>query len=83
MRSDLIYMAAVNVPNRFLLCQMVALWSRKTHQQGLVTGTINNGLQHIAGGNLKAGDSTQDEISPKREVESQQLINDEAGHRAA
>jgi hypothetical protein len=77
MRSDLIYMAAVNVPNRFLLCQMVALWSRKAHQQGLVTGTINSGLQRIAGGHVVLGDS------PKHEVEPQQLTIDDTNHRVA
>jgi hypothetical protein len=77
MRSDLIYMAAANVPNRFLLCQMVALWSRKAHQQGLVTGTINSGLQRIAGGQVALGDV------PRHEAESQQVTNDETSHRVA
>jgi|GraSoiStandDraft_43_1057313.scaffolds.fasta_scaffold338788_1 hypothetical protein len=77
MRSDLIYLAAVNVPNRFLLCQMVSLWSRKAHQQGLVTGTINNGLQRIACGSLPI------DAPPKLDVASQALTDLETGHRVA
>ena len=55
MRSDLAYQAMLNVGNRFLLCRMISLSTRKCHDpRGRVQDTICNAIERIANTEITA-----------------------------
>jgi len=47
MRSQLVFEASIHVPNRFLLCRMLDVWSRSVHRLGSMGSSINQGLQVV------------------------------------
>ena len=50
MRSGLVFTASTKVPNRFLLCRMIAASARKMHRDGISTSqSINNSLVALKG----------------------------------
>ncbi|HET9743511.1 MAG TPA: hypothetical protein VFQ00_12235 [Terriglobales bacterium] len=49
MRSDLVHEANAQIKNRFLLCGTLVSWSRRAHQTGSLSSTINSGLALVAG----------------------------------
>lgn len=50
MRSGLVFNVSTRVPNRFLLCRMIAASARKMHRDGISTSqSINNSLVALKG----------------------------------
>jgi hypothetical protein len=51
MRSGLVFNVSTRIPNRFLLCRMLAASARKMHRDGISTSqSINNSLVALRGG---------------------------------
>jgi hypothetical protein len=56
MRSDLVFGALVDVPNRYLLCKLTAKATRAFHRPGTsIHDTTNNALARFSPGSLDAG----------------------------
>jgi hypothetical protein len=50
MRSGLVFNVSTRIPNRFLLCRMLAASARKMHRDGISTSqSINNSLVALRG----------------------------------
>jgi hypothetical protein len=50
MRSGLVFNVSTRIPNRFLLCRMLAASARKMHRDGISTSqSINNSLVALKG----------------------------------
>lgn len=50
MRSGLVFNVSSRIPNRFLLCRMLAASARKMHRDGISTSqSINNSLVALRG----------------------------------
>jgi len=47
MRSQLVFEASILIPNRFLLCRTLDVWSRAVHRSGSMGSSINQGLQVV------------------------------------
>lgn len=55
-RSELVFGAQVHLPNRYRLCRLVALATRKLHKpSSRVQDTVNDVLVRLAAPNTKAG----------------------------
>ena len=48
MRSQLVFDASIHVPNRYLLCRMLGVWSRAMHRSGSMGSSINQALQVVS-----------------------------------
>ena len=47
MRSQLVFEASIHIPNRYLLCRMLDVWSRAAHRSGSMGSSINQALQVV------------------------------------
>ena len=47
MRSQLVFEASIHIPNRFLLCRTLDVWSRSVHRSGSMGSSINQALQVV------------------------------------
>lgn len=47
MRSQLVFDASIHIPNRYLLCRMLGVWSRAAHRSGSMGSSINQALQVV------------------------------------
>ena len=47
MRSQLVFAASSHVPNRYLLCRMLDVWSHEAHRPGPLGSSINEALQAL------------------------------------
>lgn len=47
MRSQLVFEASIHIPNRFLLCRTLDVWSRAVHRSGSMGSSINQALQVV------------------------------------
>jgi hypothetical protein len=47
MRSQLVFDASHHVPNRYLLCRMLDVWTRAGHRPGPMGSSINEALQAL------------------------------------
>lgn len=56
MRSQLVFDASIHIPNRYLLCRMLGVWSRAAHRSGSMGSSINQALQLVSIQNDLPGD---------------------------
>ena len=49
MRSQLVFKASSHVPNRYLLCRMLDVWTHETRRPGPMGSSINEALQSLCG----------------------------------
>jgi len=47
MRSQLVFEASIHIPNRFLLCRTLDVWSHAVHRAGSMGSSINQALQLV------------------------------------
>ena len=47
MRSQLVFEPSIHIPNRFLLCRTLDVWSRSVHRVGSMGSSINQALQVV------------------------------------
>ena len=48
MRSQLVFDASIHIPNRYLLCRTLGVWSRAAHRSGSMGSSINQALQLVS-----------------------------------
>jgi len=56
-RSQLVFEASIHIPNRFLLCRMLDVWSRAVHRAGSMGSSINQALQVVCSQKELPGDT--------------------------
>jgi hypothetical protein len=79
MRSGLVFNVSSRIPNRFLLCRMIAASARKMHRDGISTSqSINNSL--VA---LKGSKESQEDMMSHVGVPTDGVANDEVLAAAA
>lgn len=87
MRSDLVYSAAVKLPNRYTLCLTVSRAARKLHIPSTATeATINKVLSGIASGEFgRAGEMlpAEEAIEIRKAVKRHRAITAETEAQAA
>ena len=47
MRSQLVFEASIHIPNRYLLCRTLDVWSHAVHRSGSMGSSINQALQLV------------------------------------
>jgi hypothetical protein len=56
MRSQLVFDASIHIPNRYLLCRTLDVWSRAVHRAGSMGSSINQALQVVCSQKDQPGD---------------------------
>ena len=79
MRSGLVFNVSSRIPNRFLLCRMIAASARKMHRDGISTSqSINNSL--VA---LRGSKESQEDMMTHVDVPANAVAHDQALAAAA
>jgi hypothetical protein len=68
MRSQLVFEASIHIPNRYLLCRMLDVWSRAVHRTGSMGSSINQALEVVCNQKGLSGDGTPVIKPPTRAV---------------
>ena len=68
MRSQLVFEASIHIPNRYLLCRMLDVWSRAAHRTGSMGSSINQALEVVCNQKDPPGDGTPAIKPPARAV---------------
>jgi hypothetical protein len=56
MRSQLVFEASIHIPNRYLLCRTLDVWTHAVHRAGSMGSSINQALQIVCSQKRLPGD---------------------------
>jgi len=65
-RSQLVFEASIHIPNRYLLCRTLDVWSHAVHRSGSMGSSINQALQLVCSQKDLLGDMAPASKAPTR-----------------